>query len=69
MALPGLAIGLIAAAWLSRYASTLLHGITALDPLAFGAAAALMLSVTITAAAVPARRAARLDPVVALRHE
>ena len=69
LALPGLIVGLAAALWLSRYVSSLLHGITALDPLAFVAAAGLMLAVTIVAAAVPARQASKLDPVAALRHE
>lgn len=69
IAIPGVAAGLAAAAWLSRYAETLLHGITTLDPTAFLAAAVLMLLVTIPAAAGPARRASRIDPVAALRHE
>jgi putative ABC transport system permease protein len=65
----GLVIGLVAAVGLRGLVSALLFGVTAGDPLAYAGAAALLLGAACTAAAVPARRAARVDPVVALRDE
>jgi predicted permease len=65
----GLAIGLIVAAGLRGLVSALLFGVTASDPVAYGSAAVLLLVAACTAAAVPAYRAARVDPIVALRDE
>jgi predicted permease len=65
----GIALGTVAAIAASRYVSAQLFGVTPGDPLATGAAIALLLGVTLAAAYVPARRASRIDPVVALRYE
>jgi putative ABC transport system permease protein len=69
LVLSGLVIGLVATVGLRGLVSALLFGVTAGDPLAYAGAAALLMGAACTAAAVPARRAARVDPVVALRDE
>lgn len=63
----GLGMGLIGAWWLTRLLQSLLFGVTATDPLTFGAAAVLLTVVAILASAIPALRAARVDPMAALR--
>jgi putative ABC transport system permease protein len=65
----GIAIGVAAALGLAQYARTLLYQIDATDPAALAAAAAIMLAVALVAGLLPARRAARVDPLVALRSE
>jgi predicted permease len=65
----GLAIGAVAAALLARTAESLLYGVKPLDPVAFGAALALLAAVALAAALVPAWRAARVDPASTLRGE
>ena len=65
----GLAIGVIGAVALTRVLNTLLFEMSALDPLAFAAAAMAMLVVGLFAALVPASKASRVDPVTALRSE
>jgi len=67
--LVGLVIGLIGAAALTRVLQGLLFGIDAIDPLTFAATSAALFCVGLTAAYVPARRAARLDPVTSMRTE
>lgn len=67
LALAGLCVGLAAAAFASRFMTTLLYGVRPLDAWAFGGAAALLGIVVIVAAYIPARRATRIDPTVALR--
>jgi hypothetical protein len=67
--LAGLVAGLLGAAALSRYLGSLLYGVRPGDPATFAVVAAALLLVAIVAALFPARRAARVDPMVALRNE
>jgi predicted permease len=65
----GIAVGLLAAAALARYVETLLYGLTPFDPLTAIAAVVLMLIVAVVSGWLPARFAAALEPMQALRHE
>jgi putative ABC transport system permease protein len=65
----GVACGLIAAALLTRLLSGLLFGISATDPVTFAAVSALLVAVAALASYLPARRAAAVDPLIALRTE
>jgi predicted permease len=65
----GVTLALPAAWWLGRYVSTQLYGVEPTDPVAIGAAVALLLTVAVAAGLIPSTRAARLDPTVALRQE
>lgn len=69
MAVVGLAVGVPAAWALSRLVKSLLYGVEPADPLSFAAAGGAMLAVAVAAAWLPARSAARVDPVKALRCE
>ena len=65
----GLAAGLLGALFLTRYLSTLLFGIIAADPLSYLGVLTLLAGVSLLACWLPARRAAKVDPIVALRAE
>lgn len=69
LTLVGVALGLAAALGLSRIMSGYVYGITATDPLSFVSASLVLMSVALLASYIPARRAAAVDPIVALRHE
>jgi ABC-type antimicrobial peptide transport system permease subunit len=61
--------GLLLALWGARYVSSLLYGVQPIDLRSFAAAAAVVLASALAAAFVPAHRAGRVDPIVALRAE
>jgi predicted permease len=65
----GIGLGLIAAFALTRVSASMLYGVTATDPMAYLAGAVLLAAVAVLASYVPARRAAMLDPIAALRNE
>jgi predicted permease len=65
----GLALGCIAALWFNRLIASQLFRVSPTDPLTFAGVAAFMLIITLTASYVPARRATRVDPMVALKAE
>jgi predicted permease len=65
----GISLGIAGAVALSRLVESRLFGVEPLDPLAFAAAALVFLAIALTAAAIPTRSAARVDPGVALRAE
>jgi ABC-type antimicrobial peptide transport system permease subunit len=65
----GLVLGLVGALASTRLLQSFLFGVSAVDPLTFAGAAVLLLLVTAAAAYLPARRAASIDPIAALRDE
>ncbi len=67
LSLTGVALGLVGAWWLGRAGSSLLYGVTASDPLTFMTVSLLLTAVAIAACYFPARRAMKVDPIVALR--
>jgi putative ABC transport system permease protein len=65
----GVAIGLLVAAAGTRLITSVLYEVPALDPLTFGLVALLLVAIGLLACYVPARRAMKVDPMVALRYE
>ena len=65
----GVAIGLVAAAGVTRALSAMLYGVTAIDPATYGVVAIGLAATTLLASYIPAARAARIEPAVALRRE
>jgi putative ABC transport system permease protein len=69
LAFLGVAIGLAGALLLTRLMSSLLYGVGAADPATYASVAILLVVVALAASYLPARRAMRMDPAIALRHE
>jgi ABC-type antimicrobial peptide transport system permease subunit len=65
----GVAAGLAGGLLLSRLLGSMLYGVSATDPTAFVGAAVFLLALAVLAGYIPARRAARVDPVILLRNE
>jgi ABC-type antimicrobial peptide transport system permease subunit len=69
LTLTGVAIGLIAALAMAQLMKSLLYGVGVIDPLTFAVAPALLAATAMVACWIPARRAARTDPLTALRFD
>jgi ABC-type lipoprotein release transport system permease subunit len=69
MMMVGVAIGVLTALGLTHWMSSMLFGVTPTDPLTFVAVAAALCGIGLCACYVPAHRAMRVDPILALRHE
>ncbi|HYT66128.1 MAG TPA: hypothetical protein VEL51_06915 [Vicinamibacterales bacterium] len=67
VAATGIAVGLALSAVMTRLVAAQLYGLSAMDPLTLATASALLFCVAVAAAFIPAWRATRIDPVVALR--
>jgi putative ABC transport system permease protein len=69
VALIGASVGIVVGLLLTRAIRGVLYGVSAYDPVSFGASAIALILVALAASFVPARRATRVDPIVALRYE
>jgi hypothetical protein len=69
LAVAGVALGVVSAWLLTRWMATMLFEVRATDPLTFASIALLLLGVALIACYIPARRAAKVDPMMALKYE